>query len=139
MASARAELKAARQACDAQFPQQIGNYVPHAKCVNTAIERIMLPIVRYPDLPRLQNAIRSVLSVKVDARQISPEDAQLYMAQADTQVAEIEHSRSIADQTVATNRMATLNNILASLQQSNPRPVITNCNRIGQSVNCSSY
>ena len=79
---ADADLRAARQACDAQYPRQVGQYVAHARCVNEAIDRIALPISEHPDLVKRQQATRMELSIRVDRREISPEDAALVMAAA---------------------------------------------------------
>jgi hypothetical protein len=65
------DLKSARDACNRNYPARIGNYLPHAHCVNAAIETYALPAARYPDLVRLQAQVRASLSEKIDRRRIS--------------------------------------------------------------------
>ena len=93
---ADADLRAARQACEAQYPRQVGQYVAHARCVNEAIDRIALPISEHPDLVKRQQATRMELSIRVDRREISPEDAALVMARSDTEAADMAHQRDAA-------------------------------------------
>jgi hypothetical protein len=93
---ADADLRAARQACDAQYPRQVGQYEAHARCVNEAIDQIALPLSEYPDLVKGQQATRMELSIRVDRGEISPEDAALVMARADTEAADMAHRRDAA-------------------------------------------
>jgi N-formylglutamate amidohydrolase len=130
-----AALAAARQQCDTTYPKIIGLYGSHAKCLNGAIERIALPTSRNPDLVKLQEAARVVLSTKIDRKEMSPEDAGLQMAELDTRVASIAHSRLIEDKNAAANELATTSTWLAAFQQSLPRT--TSCMGNG-SVNCIS-
>src|SRR5438270_4695172 len=58
------DLPSARQACNQAYPPKVGNYLPHAHCVNAAIEAHALPAARYPDLVRLQEEVRTTLSEK---------------------------------------------------------------------------
>ena len=41
-----------------QYPQQIGNYLAHARCVNVAVERDVSPFARYPNIVHLQERLR---------------------------------------------------------------------------------
>src|SRR5205085_9388460 len=42
------DLKSAREACNRDYPRRIGNYLPHAQCVNAAIEAYALPTAPHP-------------------------------------------------------------------------------------------
>jgi len=55
---------------------RVGNYLPHANCVNAAIESYALPGARYPDLIGLQAQVRAALSAKIDSRRITVQAGQ---------------------------------------------------------------
>jgi len=88
------DLRSAREACNRQYPRRVGNYLPHAQCVNAAVERYALPTASHPDLLRLQEGLRATLSAKVDRRQISVSAAERRMAEADRMVAVAERERA---------------------------------------------
>jgi len=48
------DLRSAREACNREYPRRVGNYLPHAQCVNAAVERYALPTASHPDPIRLQ-------------------------------------------------------------------------------------
>ena len=48
------DLRSAREACNRQYPRRVGSYLPHAQCVNAAVERYALPTASHPDPIRLQ-------------------------------------------------------------------------------------
>ena len=52
------DLSADRAVCNKQYPPRVGNYLPHAQCVNAAVERDAIPLARHPDLVRLQEQAR---------------------------------------------------------------------------------
>src|SRR5262249_8194182 len=64
-------LQTAREVCNVQYPMRVGNYLPHANCVNAAIKTYALQGARYPDLIRLQAQVRAALSAKIDSRRIT--------------------------------------------------------------------
>src|SRR5438046_9342839 len=76
------DLKAAREACNRDYPARVGNYLPHARCVNAAIESYALPTARHPDLVRLQAEIRAPLSEQIDHRRLSVRTADRRLAAA---------------------------------------------------------
>src|SRR5215469_403866 len=86
-------LAAARQDCNQQYPRRIGNYLPHAVCVNDAIERLAIPTARYPDLVRLQADARVSLSDKIDTRTISVRTGERQMRRVDALVAQASRDR----------------------------------------------
>src|SRR5271167_395776 len=45
----RGDLHSAREACNREYPRRVGNYLPHAQCVNAAVERYALPTASHPD------------------------------------------------------------------------------------------
>jgi hypothetical protein len=100
------ELQVARAACDAQYPSRVGVYVAHAKCVNDAIDRFAISRSPYPDLVRLQQAMRLSLSARVDRGEMSPEDAQLAMARSDAEITNTAMSRNATKDAATTNAIA---------------------------------
>jgi len=98
-------LAADREACNKQFPQHIGNYLPHARCVNAAIERDSIPFARYPDLVRLQEQLRIKYSAAIDSGTMSPAAADHKMKVADEIVGAAMHDRDIGRQSVADHRV----------------------------------
>ena len=81
--SSSRRLQTARDGCNLQYPMRVGNYLPHAHCVNAAIETYALPNARYPDLIRLQAQVRASLSEKIDRRRITVQAGERRMAEAD--------------------------------------------------------
>jgi hypothetical protein len=77
------DLTADRQACNTMYPPHIGNYLPHAQCVNAVVERDAIPTARYPDLVRLQEQLRVKYSAQIDRGVISPREGERKMTQAD--------------------------------------------------------
>jgi hypothetical protein len=106
------DLQSARKACNEAYPPRIGNYLPHAQCVNAAVEAHALPAARYPDLIRLQEQVRTTLSDKVDRRRLSVRAGEQQMAQADKLVAEAEHERDAGRLAVASRRIASVEAML---------------------------
>lgn len=72
-----------RAKCDRMYPAKIGNYLPHAECVNQAIESDAIPYARYPDLIRTQEQLRVKYSAMIDRGRISPREGMHKMAFAD--------------------------------------------------------
>jgi len=106
------DLKTARQSCNQQYPRGIGHYLPHAACVNDAIEQLVIAKARHPDLIRLQENARASLSEKIDRRKISAQTGERKMAQVDALVAQAEHDRDIRDEAGAQHCIAAINSIL---------------------------
>src|SRR5437763_856945 len=100
------DLKAAREACNRDYPARLGNYLPHARCVNAAIESYALPTARHPDLIRLQAEIRASLSEKIDHRRLSVQAGERRMAEADRLVAAAQHDREAGNEKAASRRIA---------------------------------
>jgi hypothetical protein len=105
-------LAEARQACNRQYPRRVGLYLPHAQCVNAAIEQFAIPTARYPDLVRLQERARSELCEQIDSRRISPRSGEHRMAEADRLIAEAERSRDVADRDGAARKLAAVEAML---------------------------
>jgi hypothetical protein len=102
------DLPGARLACNQRYPARIGNYLPHAQCVNAAIESYALPAARHPELLRIQEDIRASLAGRVDRRQISLEAGRNKMNEADALVAEIERDQDRGNQAAAARRIKAL-------------------------------
>ena len=102
------DLHSAREACNREYPRRIGNYLPHAQCVNAAVERYALPTASHPDLIRLQEGVRAALSNKVDRRQISVAAGERRMAEADRLVAVAERERDAGNDADAARRIAAI-------------------------------
>jgi hypothetical protein len=77
------DLAADRKACDQSYPAAPGNYLPHAQCVNAAVERDAIPYSRHPDLVRLQEQLRLKYSGMIDRGALSPQAGARKMAEAD--------------------------------------------------------
>jgi hypothetical protein len=106
------DLQSAREACNRAYPPRIGNYLPHADCVNAAVERYALPTARHPDLIRLQEEVRSALSDKVDRRRIGVRDGEQRMAEADRLITAAERDRDAGNNATAARRLATVEGML---------------------------
>src|SRR5260370_39866642 len=106
------DLQSAREACNRAYPRHIGNYLPHADCVNAAVERYALPTSPYPDLIRLQEEVRSALSDKVDRRRIGVRDGERRMAEADRLITAAERDRDAGNNAAAARRVTTVEEML---------------------------
>jgi hypothetical protein len=106
------DLRSARELCNREYPRRVGNYLPHAQCVNEAVERYALPTASHPDLIRLQEGARAALSGKVDRRQISVSAGERRMAEADRLVAAAERARDAGNDAAASRRVAAIEEIL---------------------------
>src|SRR5438045_7861653 len=106
------DLKSAREACNRDHPRRIGNYLPHAHCVNAAIEAYALPTARHPDLVRLQEEIRASLSDRIDRRRLSVSAGERRMAEADRLVVEAERERDAGNEKAASRRLAAVEEML---------------------------
>jgi hypothetical protein len=105
-------LSNARQVCNRQYPRRIGSYLPHAACVNDAVERFAIGEARYPDLVRLQEDVRVSLSDKIDARAITVRTAEHRMRRADALVAQASRDRDAGNETGANRHIAAIDRIL---------------------------
>jgi hypothetical protein len=106
------DLAADRQACNKQFPERIGNYLPHAECVNAAVERDAIPLSRYPDIVRLQERLRVKYSGDIDRGVLSPREGQRRMAEADELVNAATRDRDNGRREVADRRVDRLQTML---------------------------
>ena len=112
LAPPQGDLRRAREACNRQYPRRVGNYLPHAECVNAAVERYALPTSIHPDLIRLQEGVRAALSDKVDRHQISVSAGEHRMAEADRLVAATERERDAGNDATAGRRVAAIKEML---------------------------
>jgi len=112
-AAPHADLSGARAACNDAYPPQIGNFLPHANCVNAAVEEYALPSARYPDLVRLQEQVRAQLSARIDQRAISTHAGEQQMTEADRAIAEAEHERDAAHAAAAEQHIARVQALLS--------------------------
>jgi hypothetical protein len=106
------DLRSAREACNAQYPRKIGNYLPNALCVNAAVERYAMPSAPYPDLVRLQSQARAKLSEKVDERGISANTAAQRMVRVDALVAEAERDRQAGKKDAAARKIDEIETVI---------------------------
>ena len=105
-------LDADRAACNKQFPPRLGNYLPHAECVNAAVERDAIPLSRHPDLVRLQERLRVKYSGDIDRGVLSPREGQRRMAEADELVNAAMRDRDNGRREVADRRVDRLQSLL---------------------------
>jgi hypothetical protein len=106
------DLTADRRACNKQFPERIGNYLPHAECVNAAVERDAIPTSRHPDLVRLQEQLRVKYSGDIDRGVLSAREGQRKMAEADELVTAAMRDRDTGRREVAAHRVTRLQAML---------------------------
>ena len=111
-AASSGDLAAERIACNTAYPPKIGNYLPHAECVNAAVERWALPYTPYPDLVRLQEELRINYSTQIDNGSITPQTGETKMAKADELIAGAITERDAGRSEVADNQVARLETIL---------------------------
>ena len=111
-APAAGDLHSARQTCNDAYPRRIGNYLPHARCVNAAVEAYALPISRNPDLMRLQAEIRENLSGKIDGHRLSAQAGERRMAEADQLIAQAERERAAGHETAAARHVSAVEKLL---------------------------
>jgi hypothetical protein len=98
------DLSADRQACNNAYPPRVGNYLPHAECVNAAVERDAIPLARYPDLVRLQEQLRRKYSAQIDGGVLTAKAGARKMAEVDNMVTAAEHDRDIGRAAAADQR-----------------------------------
>ena len=98
------DLSADRQACNNAYPPRVGNYLPHAECVNAAVERDAIPFARYPDLVRLQEQLRRKYSAQIDGGVLTAKAGARKMAEVDNMVTAAEHDRDIGRAAAADHR-----------------------------------
>ena len=106
------ELQRARQECNETYPARIGNYLPHADCVNAAVDRFALPGARYPDLVRLQEEARSHISARIDDRSISAHVGETQMNTVDRAIDVAERERAAANPKGADAELARVHALL---------------------------
>jgi len=105
-------LDADRAACNKQFPPRLGNYLPHAECVNAAVERDAIPTARYPDLVQLQERLRLKYSGEIDRGVLSPREGERKMKAADELVEATIRDRDRGREAVADQRVSRLQAML---------------------------
>jgi hypothetical protein len=105
-------LKSARLACNEQYPEKIGNYVPHARCVNAAIETYALSGARHPDLIRLQEEARVAISEQIDRRRISPQTGIKRMREVDALITRAERDRDAGNMAAANRHRVAIDYLL---------------------------
>jgi hypothetical protein len=98
------DLSADRRACNNAYPPRVGNYLPHAECVNAAVERDAIPFARYPDLVRLQEQLRRKYSAQIDGGVLTAKVGVRKMAQVDNTVTAAEHDRDTGRAVAADQR-----------------------------------
>src|SRR4029077_2463099 len=106
------DLRSAREACNREYPRRAGNYLPHAQCVNAAVERYALPTASHPDLIRLQEGVRTTLSDKVDRRQITVSAGVSRIGAIDRLVAVAGRERDAGNAAAAGRRVAAIEEML---------------------------
>ncbi len=105
-------LRSAREACNRDYPRRVGNYLPHAQCVNAAVEPYAVPTASHPDLIRLQEGARAALSDKIDHHRISVSAGERRMAEVDRLIALAERQRNAGHGAAAANRLAAIEEVL---------------------------
>ena len=110
--SSGGDLQSARAACNESYPKRVGNYLPHARCVNAAIETYAVPSAKNPDLMRLQAEVREALSERIDRHRLSVQAGERRMADADRLIAEAEQERAAGNETAAARHVSAIERML---------------------------
>jgi hypothetical protein len=79
---AEAALDARQSACNVQFPEARGNYLPRAKCVEGAQRGFLAAQGGPGDLTELAIATRASLAASADRGEITKEEHDLHLARA---------------------------------------------------------
>jgi hypothetical protein len=119
--------------CDAKYPLQRGQFVNNARCKLPA-QKLYQSIFPYPDLYEQQTAMGLVIAEKLDNGTMTASQAQLEMAQLNSQLTAEEQRRNLASRSVMANEamaaeasrantIAALNNLQKSINS--PPPTIT--------------
>jgi len=106
------DLNVDRQVCNHAYPPHAGNYLPHAQCVNEAVERDAIPFARYLDLVRLQEQLRVKYSALIDRGALSPREGERKMTEADEVVNAAIHDRDTGRREAADHRVDRLQAML---------------------------
>ena len=106
------DLQSARAACNEAYPKRVGNYLPHARCVNAAVEAYAVPGAKNPDLMRLQAQVRETLSERIDRHRLSAQAGERRMAEADRLIGEAEQERTAGNETAATRHIGAVERML---------------------------
>lgn len=128
------------QACYAQTPKVVGNYVRLADCLNQVEGTTIYGLS--PTLVGLHMAARRAIAEKVDNRQISPADAELEFAKLGVEIEDAIDARSAARQAAITNSLNAAANAFSNIKgpQLLASPVInTNCWGGGGYWNCTTH
>ncbi len=112
LGTAPGNLVVDRETCNRQYPPRIGNYLPHAQCVNAVVESDAIPFARYPDLVRLQEQLRVKYSAQIDRGVLSPREGESKMTEADDLVNATIHDRDVGRREVADHRVDRLQAML---------------------------
>jgi len=110
--SAAADLHSARAACNEAYPKRVGNYLPHARCVNAAVEAYAVPGAKNPDLVRLQAQVRETLSERIDRHRLSVQAGERRMAEADRLIGEAEQERAGGNEAAAARHLGAVERML---------------------------
>jgi hypothetical protein len=115
------QTEAATAACRAQA---LTSYVARAKCLNDAAN-IARPTSRNPDLFDLETASRLEIAIRVDKKEITPEQGALEYAKLEAQLTSEAQSRNLANRSVA-----------AQEQVANAASAPVTCIHSGSVTNC---
>jgi hypothetical protein len=140
-ASAHAQLTAEAARCPKQDQP-----LARARCINDAEDRTIRHSYPYADLFQLTQAYRVALASRVQAKQLSQEDAELQFASINSQITaeaarrDAERLRTGAQLAAAqAQHTAAMGNLwagLAALQQSTQPRAAVHCVRAGNTVTC---
>jgi hypothetical protein len=125
MAAATAARDQGFAACKAQYPDDNKDFVARYKCRFEAA-KLVRPFVTYPDLFDQSWATVAVVAEQLDAKKITRAQADLQLAQTNSQIIAEEQRRNLANRSVAAQE---------SIAASASSPVI--CNRVGNTTICN--
>src|SRR4051812_20383900 len=143
VADARKQFNAAVSDCVARYTKSLAQ---RADCRAQAANTYIRPFYPHGDLMTLLQAQRKALAIKVDRGQLSREDHDVQIAQAESAIRQEELRRNNAERGVSAQEAASTAqilgasaNLLRASQPPIPAPAVTTtCSRTGNFVNCTS-
>jgi hypothetical protein len=125
--------------CHAEFPTlERGMAVQRVKCENAALD-IMRSSLGHDDLFNLHHATALLIAERFQNGAITAAEAEQQIALLRSQIVSEADRRDEGEKASRSASSAALMNAGATMLAPRQKPVTTNCNRTGASINCSTY
>lgn len=134
-----------RDDCLKNLPEQIGNYIRRARCINTAMFNYTARVRGDYSYAQRVSVARSDLAAKIDSREISPQEGaeqlKLKLAEINASEAQYLREKDADDQnSAAERRIAAYQAVFGGRQPAAAyQAPIPQMGSMGATVNCSSY